>query len=54
MTLFADLGMNIGPLKIAGEVGMQTKNDLNTASDFQGIDVQEGLKYASVGLRLAF
>lgn len=53
-TLFADLGMNIGPLKIAGEVGMQTKNDLETASDFQGIDVQEGQKYASVGLRLAF
>ncbi len=53
-TLFADVGLNMGPLKIAGEVGMQTANDLTTASDFEGIDVQEGLKYASVGLRLAF
>lgn len=53
-TLFADVGLNMGPLKLAGEVGMQTANDLTTASDFQGIDVQEGLKYASVGLRLAF
>ena len=53
-TLFADVGINLGPLKLAGEVGMQTTNDLNTASDFQGIDVQEGRKYASVGLRLSF
>lgn len=53
-TLFADVGINLGPLKLAGEVGMQTTNDLKTASDFEGIDVQEGLKYASVGLRIAF
>jgi hypothetical protein len=53
-TLFADVGLNMGPLKLAGEVGLQTANDLNTASDFEGIDVNEGLKYASVGLRLSF
>lgn len=53
-TLFADVGFNLGPIKLAGEVGMQTSNDLKTASDFEGIDVQEGLKYASVGLRIAF
>jgi hypothetical protein len=53
-TLFADVGLNLGPIKIAGEVGMQTENDLNTASDFEGIDINEGRKYASVGVRLAF
>lgn len=53
-TLFADVGINLGPLKFAGEVGMQTTNDLKTASDFDGIDVNEGLKYASAGLRIAF
>ncbi|HVX88939.1 MAG TPA: hypothetical protein VG940_08440 [Gemmatimonadales bacterium] len=53
-TLFADVGINLGPLKFAGEVGMQTTNDLKTASDFEGIDVNEGLKYASAGIRIAF
>lgn len=53
-TLFADVGINLGPLKFAGEVGMQTKNELKTASDFDGIDVNEGLKYASAGIRIAF
>lgn len=53
-TLFADVGINLGPIKFAGEVGMQTSNDLKTASDFDGIDVNEGLKYASAGIRIAF
>lgn len=53
-TLFADVGINLGPLKFAGEVGMQTKNDLKTASDFTGVDVNKGLKYASAGIRISF
>ena len=53
-TLFADVGINLGPLKFAGEVGMQTTNDLKTASDFEGIDANEELKHASAGLRIAF
>lgn len=53
-TLFADVGMNLLFLKIGAEVGMQTTNDLKTATDFQGIDVKEGRKYASVGVRFQF
>ena len=53
-TLFADLGINLGPLKVGGEVGLQTKNDLNTTSDFAGVDVNEGQKYASLGIRFQF
>jgi hypothetical protein len=52
--LFADAGLSLGLVTIAGELGWQSGTDDDLATTFEGFDPEEGMLFGGFGLRVSF
>ena len=52
--LFADAGLSLGLVTLAGELGWQSGTDEDLATTFEGFDPEEGMLFGGVGLRVGF
>lgn len=52
--LFADAGLSLGLVTLAGELGWQSGTDEDLATTFEGFDPEEGMLFGGLGLRVSF
>jgi hypothetical protein len=54
MNLFADLTLNLGPLRLSGELGRVQGGDIPTFNRFSGPAPDAARFYGSLGARMTF